>query len=188
MNRECGIVRDLLPLYAENMASEESVNFINEHLKNCHGCRSELDNMKECGSFASVRPSETGCADDVAKPFKKIMKRMKSRFYFLAYSIIILLIFLGFAWTAGNNIMYNSIIMPIVGVFGYYVFRSGALYKMPIILLLIDLFVYACGFVEIDFLSALLWTLIYSMFVFVGIAIAYLLHFAVRKEQKNEGD
>lgn len=36
---ECNIVQDLLPLYADDLASEDSVEFINRHAKNCPKCR-----------------------------------------------------------------------------------------------------------------------------------------------------
>ena len=83
--------------------------------------------------------------------------------------------------------MYNSLIMPVVGVFGYYIFRWTAVYKMPLLLLIINTFLSVFKLVEIDLYSAFLWTLIYSIFVLVGIAIAFLLHYAFRKE-KNEDE
>ena len=39
MKNECSIVRDLLPLYAEGMLSQESTAFVNEHLESCDDCR-----------------------------------------------------------------------------------------------------------------------------------------------------
>ena len=35
MNKDCNIVRDLLPLYADNQASEESADLITEHCFEC---------------------------------------------------------------------------------------------------------------------------------------------------------
>ena len=43
--RECGIVRDLLPLYQEGMLSPESVEFLAEHLKTCPACRAEREKL-----------------------------------------------------------------------------------------------------------------------------------------------
>ena len=79
--------------------------------------------------------------------------------------------------------MYNSLIMPVAGVFGYYVFRWKAIYKVPILLLIIDLLVYLLQLVEIGLGETLAWTFIYCIFVVVGIAIAFLLHFALKKEK-----
>lgn len=42
MKDECGIVRDLLPLYAEGMTSEASDNFVKEHMSACSECEKEL--------------------------------------------------------------------------------------------------------------------------------------------------
>ena len=39
MKHECSIVRDLLPLYAEGMLSQESTAFVKEHLESCDDCR-----------------------------------------------------------------------------------------------------------------------------------------------------
>ena len=39
MKNECNIVRDILPLYLEDMVSEDTANFIKEHLKDCPECR-----------------------------------------------------------------------------------------------------------------------------------------------------
>ena len=33
MKKECSIVRDVLPLYFENMVSEETAAFVKEHLE-----------------------------------------------------------------------------------------------------------------------------------------------------------
>ena len=47
MKNECNIVRDLLPLYIENMASEETRAFVEVHLSNCPECNEIYDSMLE---------------------------------------------------------------------------------------------------------------------------------------------
>lgn len=47
MRNECNIIRDLLPLYAENMVSSDTVDFVEEHLKGCETCRKEYEKVKE---------------------------------------------------------------------------------------------------------------------------------------------
>lgn len=46
MRNECNIIRDILPLYIEGIASEDTVDFVEEHLEKCEECRLELENMK----------------------------------------------------------------------------------------------------------------------------------------------
>ena len=182
MKTECSVVRDLLPLYVEDMVSTETAQYVKSHLAECPECKAELESLKAGEGLTAI---EKNPVEDVAKakPFKKMMKRMNRQFYSIAYAALIFLIFLGFGWTGGENLMYNSLIMPVVGIFGYYVFRWKAIYKVPILLLIIDTFVCLFKLVDLDLYSAFLWTVIYSIFVFVGIAIAFLLHFAFRKEK-----
>lgn len=182
MKTECSVVRDLLPLYAEDMVSSETAQYIKSHLAECPECQAELEGLKQGENLTVIEARPIKNAED-AKPFKTIMKRMNRQFYSIAYAALIFLIFLGFGWTGGENLMYNSLIMPIVGVFGYYVFGWKAVYKMPVLLLIINTAVCLFKLVELDIYSALVWTVIYSIFVFVGIAIAFLLHFAFKKEK-----
>ena len=46
MRKECSIVRDLLPLYVEDMVSADTGEFVKEHLEGCEECRTEHDRMK----------------------------------------------------------------------------------------------------------------------------------------------
>ena len=41
MNK-CEIIKDLLPLYEENLLSEESKTFVEDHLKTCPDCENLL--------------------------------------------------------------------------------------------------------------------------------------------------
>ena len=47
MKNDCKIIKDLLPLYAEDMVSEETAQYIDEHLKDCEECRTELESLKD---------------------------------------------------------------------------------------------------------------------------------------------
>ena len=168
----------------DELVSTETSHYVSQHLRECRECQAELDALKTGELLTFMKNGQITDPDEI-KPFKKLMKRINRQFYSVAYAALIFLIFLGFGWTGGENLMYNSLIMPIVGIFGYYVFRWKAIYKMPILLLSIDTLVCLFQLVDLDLYSALLWTLIYSIFVVVGIVIAFLLHFALRKE-KNE--
>ena len=185
MKTECSVVIDLLPLYVEDLVSEETAEYIREHLEECSECRAELAKLSGGAKIVTEEDKAAPKADG-ATSFKKVMKRVNRRFYTLSYSLIIFFIFLGFGWTLGENLIYNSLIMPIVGVFGYYVFGWRAVYKMPVLLLAIDLFICIFKIIEIGILSAIMWTFVYSLFVLVGVAIAFLLHYALGKEKINE--
>ena len=47
MRNECNIIRDILPLYAEDMVSDDTADYVNEHLEKCEACRKELEQIKK---------------------------------------------------------------------------------------------------------------------------------------------
>ena len=48
MNKElqCNIVNDLLPLYMDDLTSEETNSFIKKHLEECQNCQNEYRTFK----------------------------------------------------------------------------------------------------------------------------------------------
>ena len=70
MKNECSIVRDLLPLYAENMVSDDTAAFVAEHLKSCEFCRKEYEQIKE--------PKPTQKCNEAA-PLQKLSRKLKMK-------------------------------------------------------------------------------------------------------------
>lgn len=46
MESKCNIIRDILPLYVENMISDDTRQFVDEHLDQCQECKQELEQIK----------------------------------------------------------------------------------------------------------------------------------------------
>ena len=59
MKINCNIIEDLLPLYIDDMVSEDSRQLVEEHLKECAACRKMLDEMKK-GRWRKVLFAGTG--------------------------------------------------------------------------------------------------------------------------------
>lgn len=66
MNK-CSIVKDLLPLYIENMLQEDSKKFVEEHLADCPDCQKELKAMQQSAKVV---------VDADVVPLKKLRKKM----------------------------------------------------------------------------------------------------------------
>ena len=47
MKLDCDVIRDLLPLYAEKLASSASSALVEQHLAECEACRAELEQMEK---------------------------------------------------------------------------------------------------------------------------------------------
>lgn len=70
--KDCGIVKDLLPLVAEDMASNETKAFVAAHIETCEACKKELKALKS--------PVET----DPAAPLKSVRKSVKRHGWLIA--------------------------------------------------------------------------------------------------------
>lgn len=68
MNLPCAVVRDLLPVYAENMVEAETAEYIKEHLAGCPACQKRLEGLAE-----ENKPLET------AAPLQSIKKQLRIR-------------------------------------------------------------------------------------------------------------
>ena len=47
MKTDCNVIRDLLPLYADDVCSRESRSLVEDHLAECPACTRELENLRE---------------------------------------------------------------------------------------------------------------------------------------------
>ena len=47
MNKDCEIIRDLLPLYVDDVCSTWTKELVEKHLQNCNECQKILKNMEK---------------------------------------------------------------------------------------------------------------------------------------------
>lgn len=93
MSLTCGIVKDLLPLYAENLCGDESREAVEAHLNECDSCRALLDGMKQ---QESTSPLE-------ALPLRSISKKIKRKQIRLVALALCLALFLITAYQGRVN-------------------------------------------------------------------------------------
>ncbi|MCJ8008698.1 zf-HC2 domain-containing protein [Lederbergia wuyishanensis] len=70
MKNECYIVRDLLPSYIDQLCSEESARFIEQHIANCEKCSQLLHQMSV--EFDTQEQPDISARLEQKKPFQKI--------------------------------------------------------------------------------------------------------------------
>lgn len=93
MRNECNIIRDILPLYIEEIVSEDTVSFVEEHLEKCAACRTELENMKAPNALEIVASNTQANDEKPLKAFAKMWNR-KKRIVISAFAAILLLVVL----------------------------------------------------------------------------------------------
>lgn len=78
MKISCEIIRDLLPLYHDDVCSEESRRLVEEHLKDCVACSEKLYHIGKEMKFTDLKRDETSPLRAIAEVWKK--DKMKSFF------------------------------------------------------------------------------------------------------------
>ena len=111
--KNCNIVKDLIPLYKENLLSEESKTFVEDHLKSCSECENLLKDKIE------LEKSESKPLDFVEKSIKK-----ETRYFTLAVIALLgsILIFIISYLNTPRHIEYEKDL--------YKVYRSDDIYTV----------------------------------------------------------
>lgn len=79
---ECKLVEDLLPLYAEDLVSRESADFIRDHCTRCPQCNKLLERT------AAFVPTQT----EEAPTYQKALKRDRTRSVLFGFAIAVLIL------------------------------------------------------------------------------------------------
>lgn len=107
-NLNCKVIGDLLPLYADEVCSQESRAMVDGHLEECEACRIALEKMT-----ANMNPAEAGQGreQEQADPIKAL-KRIK-KILCRKYIIIILCAALVCILWAGASLALQCVETPI---------------------------------------------------------------------------
>lgn len=177
----CDICMDLMPLVRDGVASEGSENAVMKHISDCEDCKKIYDEMY-INNKSIIEDDDIPKSINIDKAAKKVEKKINK---YLGM-IIMFGIFFGLSLTASEEMFLNSFIMPIIGAFGYYLFRWKAAYTVPCIIVISNFIINGIGFLRgvepLDIMSVVMWGSVYSLFAIIGTIIAGLLHFGLRKE------
>lgn len=98
MTKNCSVVRDLLPLYIDNVVSEESRVYINEHLNECVECKQEFVELSKHLEIELKNNKDTNLNDknrilDLSKKFKKFKLKSVISGIIITASIVLITYF-----------------------------------------------------------------------------------------------
>lgn len=122
MRNDCNIIRDILPLYIEDMVSADTAAFVEEHLETCDTCRAELENMKNASKW---EPVIADTQDNSAMPLKVFQKKWNSRKRIiiavtaLVTALAVMFVVSLSAGRAGGEIGFEAVINRVEGGIAY---------------------------------------------------------------------
>ena len=75
MNISCEVIKDLLPLYHDDVCSNESKTIVEEHLKDCESCKAYLYSMDVAlpAEKAQANLKEAEAVQNLSKRWKRGM-------------------------------------------------------------------------------------------------------------------
>lgn len=121
----CNTIKDLLPLYIDGVCSSDSIDIIEEHLKECPLCEAELVNLQ---NNTDIKPEIDKDVDKAVKTANKKIKKGKKKAVIKTLSLVMsLLLVIGIA---------AYLVVPIKVAYHDYC-NDGYLYSL-------------CGLIEID--------------------------------------
>ena len=107
MKITCNIIEDLLPLYVDDMVSEDSRKLVEEHLKGCPACRKmQEEMMRENRLTAGIKDSNSVQINKTeAESLKKIRRRIRKK---RILSVILAVVLVAAAGGAGHYWYYDK--------------------------------------------------------------------------------
>ncbi|MBM7587925.1 hypothetical protein JOC86_004500 [Bacillus pakistanensis] len=108
MDNKCNIVRDLLPSYIDNLCSQDSIHFIEEHINSCEKCREVLESMKNNVDFSDE--IDEVYKVEVKRPFLKVSRFFNGQKKLTNYLLIATLFSLlfGFIFLIHSNKKFSE--------------------------------------------------------------------------------
>lgn len=90
MNLSCEVIQDLLPLYHDDVCSEESRKIVEQHIATCAACKDVLHGLKE--EMAPDKVDAVGPLDAIGKAWKRSTRKALMKGAVIVSLIFVLLV------------------------------------------------------------------------------------------------
>ena len=108
MKLTCNVIRDLLPLYVENIASDDTRALVEEHINLCTDCKKQLEEMR----MPNELPPDTDAT--LLKKLKRKLSMKKIQTVILSVMIVLVVVITALAYlTAPNYLPYSDNIISL---------------------------------------------------------------------------
>jgi len=104
----CDVIKDLLPLYVDEVLSEDSNKLVEEHLKMCNDCTAYCERLKGDDDITGIEAVKIEENLEEMEPLKKIKKRIRRTAIRLGIAlgvcILIGALVIGFCYARGGHV------------------------------------------------------------------------------------
>lgn len=104
----CGIIKDLLPLYIDDVCNEESRQAVQTHLSECETCRKCYEAMAETDSIDGAKSGDFKELE-MADSLKQVKKKINNRIARIVFCVVAAAVFC----VAGYHLLFNAAIKDV---------------------------------------------------------------------------
>ncbi|BCJ93826.1 hypothetical protein acsn021_13950 [Anaerocolumna cellulosilytica] len=169
----CDVCQDLIPLVKDQVASEDSITLVSEHVASCTMCQQLIDKHE--------------LSADIPINDKRVLSAIHRKFYLGGLILLGAGTLFGIYLTNSMGIFYNFAVMPLMGALGYFTFRRFWLF-VPFVIGIVTFIWTAVPMLqnklENVILACTFYAAIYAVLCLLGGVAALLLHFAFTKETR----
>lgn len=172
---KCGIVKDLLPLYIDNLTCEDSNDAIEEHIKECNNCSQEVELLTAGLQLNKV--VESALEESMEE---RVIKRIKKRMLLIKILFLIAGTAMGLYITRFVDHFQFILIFPIIGVVGEIFFKK--IWITPLVIWLSTVIISSMFTRQwIDIPMFILIATVYAILAIIGSLISYGFRRALEK-------
>lgn len=102
MNISCDVILDLIPLVKDNVASEDSIKLVTEHLKGCERCKLEFG--------VHTLPIQAEFDD------KRVVSSIKKKLFLAMSALLLIGAFIGMALNKNSHLNLIPAIIVVLGI------------------------------------------------------------------------
>jgi len=174
------VIKDLIPLVKDGVASEDSVSLVHAYLEQDEQLRHEFEQY-DAYSFENKELSLPPARD------VRIINALKRSMLLTQLMILAAGTAIGVAITDSFEMLYNFLLMPFLGALVIFSFRSNKKYAFPLVIFAIS---FGWKFLKVlvqegeavyAFNDAIFYSAIYSFLAALGLVIGQLLKYAFGK-------
>jgi hypothetical protein len=103
LNTSCEVILDLIPLVKDNVASEDSIKLVSEHIKTCENCKLEFESC--------TLPIHTEFDDKI------VVSSIKKKLFLATSTLLLLGAFMGMALNKNSSSNFIPAIIAVIGIF-----------------------------------------------------------------------
>jgi len=178
----CNVIRDLMPLAADGVASQDSLALVKEHIAGCPECGKVYRDMTE-GNSNSPAPTND----------KRFFTLIRRRFLVFIAAIMCIGAIIGVNFTASEFMFRNFLLMPAVGALSYICLKyrgamiSAVVFGLSVLRGFVSFFTSDGDSPFDEAVSYIPLGMIYAFLVLLGFTAALLFAFAFRKNETKGG-